>query len=94
MNPSVSVEIPDQVMARKVGEETVVLNLESGIYFGLDSVGTRIWELLTEGNSFTEICDTMTEEFNVDRDTLEEDVKELVRTLKDKGLICINEKMD
>ena len=39
-------QISEQVVTRRVGDETVLLNLESGIYFGLDPVGSRFFELL------------------------------------------------
>lgn len=87
MNLSDRADIPLQVMARKVGKETVILDLETGVYFGLDSIGARIWELLSEGINLAGICDMMQLEFEVDRETLEEDVKRLVQNLKDQGLI-------
>ena len=61
-------------MARTVGEETVLLDLASGTYFGLDPVSTRIWHLLSEGNTVAAVCDNMLTEFDVTRDTLEADV--------------------
>ena len=79
--------IPPQVMARQVGEETVILNLESGVYFGLDPVGARIWQLMTDGKTFAGICDAMQEEFEVDHSVLEQDVLRLARELLDQGLI-------
>ena len=57
------VSIPPQVMARTVGEETVILDLATGTYFGLDPVGARIWELMSEGRTLAEICDQMLEEY-------------------------------
>lgn len=87
MKFSTSAAIPPQVLARRVGEEIVILNIESGVYFGLDSVGARIWELLAEGNSLTRVCATMEQEFEVDRETLEADIRKLVQDLTDQGLI-------
>jgi len=49
MNLSDKVTIPAQVMARTVGDETVILDLASGTYYGLDPVGARIWQLMSEG---------------------------------------------
>lgn len=87
MNLTDKVTIPAQVMARQVGEETVILDLASGTYFGLDAVGARIWQLLTEGRSSAEVCDTMLAEFEVSRDEFERDLFDLLSTLADKGLI-------
>ena len=78
--------IPPQVMARQVGEETVILNLESGVYFGLDRVGARIWQLMAEGKTLSGICDAMQEEYEVSREVLEGDVVRLAQELFDQGL--------
>ncbi len=87
MNLTNTVSIPPQVMARTVGEETVLLDLASGTYFGLDPVGTRIWQLISEGKTVAAVCDNMLAEFDVSRDTLEADVMHLLGELRDKGLV-------
>ncbi len=87
MNLTNTVSIPPQVMARTVGEETVLLDLASGTYFGLDPVGTRIWQLISEGKTVAAVCDNMLAEFDVSRDTLEPDVMHLLDELRDKGLV-------
>lgn len=80
-------EIPDHVVARRVGDETVILDLESGTYFGLDPVGARIWELIAEGHTLDSICATMLEEYEVDEERLQEDVRALVQDLGGRGLL-------
>ena len=87
MNLQERVIIPAHVMARTVGEETVILNVATGTYFGLDTVGARIWELMTEERTLAEICDLMLEEYEVSRDELEGDLKRLAQDLADQGLI-------
>jgi hypothetical protein len=81
------VVIPPQVMARQVGEETVILDLASGTYFGLDPVGARIWALLGEGKTLAQVCDAMQEEFEVSRADLERDVLDLAVRLQEQQLI-------
>ena len=81
--------IPPQVMARTVGEETVILDLESGTYFGLDPIGARIWQLIENGKSLSQVCDVMVEEYEVTRDVLERDALALAGELLDKNLIGI-----
>ena len=87
MNLSDKVSIPPQVMARTVGDETVILDLASGTYFGLDPVGARIWELMGEGKTLAEICEQMLDEYEVSRDDLERDVLRLAQELTDQGLV-------
>jgi hypothetical protein len=89
MNLADKVSIPPQVMARTVGDETVILDLASGTYFGLDPVGARIWELMGEGKALADICDQMLEEYEVSREELERDTLRLAQELADQGLISV-----
>jgi hypothetical protein len=76
-----------QVMARKVGDETVLLHLGSCTYFSLDTVGTRIWQLIGEGKSPVEICEVMLDEYEVSREDLECDTMKLVQELVAQDLV-------
>lgn len=77
----------DQVLSQEVNGETVLLDLESESYFGLDSVGTRIWTMLNEGRELAEMIDVLIQEYEVERETLEQDVNELLASLLEAGLI-------
>ena len=90
MNLCDKVSIPTQVMARTVGDETVILDLASGTYFGLDPVGARIWQLMSEGQPLAAICDTLLDEYEVTRETLEGDILRLTEDLLAKGLVSIS----
>ena len=81
------ITIAPQAVARKVGEELVILDLESGTYFGLDPVGARIWQLMKEGKSLAEICEAMLEEYEVSREELERDALALAQDLEARSLI-------
>ena len=83
------VTIPSQVMARTVGNETVILDLASGTYFGLDPVGARIWALISEGKTLAQTCDVLVDEYDVTRDVLERDALALARDLAEKKLISV-----
>jgi hypothetical protein len=74
MNLNDTITIPTQVMARQVGDETVILDLASGTYYGLDAVGARIWQLLGEGKTLAQVCETMLAEYDVTRDAFERDL--------------------
>ena len=76
-----------EVMARQVGDETVLLDLASGNYFGLDAVGARIWHLLVNGKSPAEVCDVLVGEYDVARESLERDFARLISELRAHGLI-------
>jgi hypothetical protein len=85
-----TVTIPPDVMARQVGDETVILDLKSGRYFGLDPVGTRIWHLMVEGKALAEVCDAIAAEYDVTRAEAERDLQQLLSDLKTEGLIRIS----
>jgi len=81
--------IPAEVMARQIGEETVILDLVNGGYFGLDAVGARIWELLAEGRTLGETCDAIVAEYEVRREDAERDLRALVADLCAKKLLSV-----
>ncbi len=87
MNLTDRVAIPPQVMVRQVGGEAVILDLDSGTYFGLDPVGTRIWALLSEGKTVGETCQILLDEYEVESVRLEQDVSSLLDTLVGQGLV-------
>lgn len=82
------VVIPAEVMARQVGDETVILHLGSGSYFGLDPVGARIWDLIGQGKSLAAIRDVLHDEYEADLAQLEQDLHRLVQELLAKGLVA------
>jgi len=79
--------IPPQIITKTVGDETVIVDLMTGTYFGLDPVGARIWQLMHEGKTLSEICSVMLEEYEVSRAELEYDTMKLVEALSEQGLI-------
>lgn len=81
--------VPAEVMDRSVGDETVLLHLATGTYYGLDPVGARIWELITAGHTLGEIRDQMLQEYAVEAQQLEGDLFRLVHDLLDQGLVGI-----
>ena len=89
MNQNDRFAIPAHVLARTVGNETVILDLESGTYFGLDPVGARIWQLIGSGHSVSGICQVMVEEYEVSREALEHDVLALAQELVARKLVGV-----
>ena len=74
-------------MSRLVDDETVLLDLESGMYFGLDGVGKRIWESVTDGKSLGEIAAVITAEYEVDEAQALSDVIAFASDLVERGLL-------
>ena len=88
MNLDTHLSIPPQVMSRLVGDEFVLLDLESGMYFGLDGVGKRIWEKIGEGLTLGEIREVIVSEYEVDEAQAQSDVIEFVTNLVERGLLA------
>jgi hypothetical protein len=85
---SIVVVTKDQVSCDLSGE-AAILNLKSGVYFGLNTVGASIWKLIQEPKTVKEIRDSILEEFDVDPDRCENDILELLQELSTHGLIEI-----
>ena len=88
MNLDTRLTVPPQVMSRLVGDETVLLDLASGIYFGLDGVGQKIWEAVTEGRSLGEAATAIVNDYEVDESQAQSDVIEFASELVTRGLLA------
>ena len=81
------VAVPDGVLISHLQEESVILNLESERYFGLDDVGTRFLTVLTSSESIESAYETLRDEYDVDPHALRDDLRKLVEKLIDQGLL-------
>lgn len=80
----------EDVVAREVSGETIMLDLESGLYFGLNSVGGRVWQCIeSDACSIAKICDAIEEDFDAPRAEIERDVLALCDDLAERNLISI-----
>jgi hypothetical protein len=83
------VSVPDSVLFRNLDGEAVLLNLDSEEYFGLDSVGTDIWQAVTGDANLEEAYVTLLAEYDVDAVQLRTDMSEFIQELLDAGLISV-----
>ena len=88
ISPKTEFSIPQQVMSRLVDDQTVLLDLESGMYFGLDGVGKRIWERISAGDNLEEIAAVIAAEYDVDESRALADAIEFASELVTRGLLC------
>jgi hypothetical protein len=84
------ISIPKEVVYRDLAGEAVILNLASGIYFGLNETATRIWHLLESHNDEDDLLEALTLEYSASREQLRRDLEVFVKQLAEKGLIAIN----
>ena len=78
----------DQVSAEVEGE-AVILNLADGVYYGLDGVGARVWELLREPRTVDELAGAVAAEFEVDAETAARDLEALLADLAARRLVDV-----
>ena len=79
--------IPEDVVVRDLAGEAVLLHLGTGTYFGLDTLGTRIWHLLAEHQSTEAIVAHLLQEFDVNERQLRLDLEALVTQLLAQRLL-------
>jgi len=77
----------EDVVWRNLQGESVLLDLKSGVYFGLDSVGTRIWTLLQDHEDLRSVLQELLEEYDVGEERCARDLMDLVSALAEKGLV-------
>ena len=80
-------KIPETSVNQKVGDELVILNLESGHYFGLDEVGARMVELIGEHGQVDKVVECMAQEYDAPQSQIKSDLEELLRELTKNNLI-------
>ncbi|MHB9131967.1 MAG: PqqD family peptide modification chaperone [Armatimonadota bacterium] len=68
-------------------EEEVILNLETGVYYGLNPVGARIWALIQQPRAIADICATLVDEYDVEPARCRQDALDLLTQLADAQLI-------
>ena len=79
----------DTVVAAELEGEMVLLNAETGIYFGLDALGTQIWQLLMSGATPEETVESLLTEYEVEPAKLRADVTEFLDQLVARGLMQV-----
>lgn len=84
-----TVKVSDNVLFQQINNECVLLNMESEQYFGLDDVGARIWEILSENGDTENALATLQAEYDADEQTLRQDLSKLLSELESEKLITV-----
>jgi hypothetical protein len=79
-----------EILFQEVAGEAVLLDLASETYFGLDAVGTRIWQLLHDQVNLRAVFDSLLNEYDVEPARLEDDLLTHVAQLADAGLVTLD----
>ena len=86
MNLNQKITFSDTVFAQEVDGEMVLLDMNSENYFGLDEVGTAIWQAMQESGSLEEVYKAMLEQYEVEPEVLQKDLLDFAQKLSDSGL--------
>ena len=77
-------------ISSELDDEAIILNLNSGIYYGLNEVGARVWELIQQPQSFRELLDALLEEYDVSIEGCKQDLTKILLDLKNAGLVEVS----
>jgi hypothetical protein len=80
---------PDMISA-EMGRETVMMSIENGHYYGLNSVGSRVWTLLEQNPKIAEICRLIEAEYDIETAECEKAILAFVSQLAQNGLVSIS----
>ncbi len=89
-NTGALVTVPADVILQELGDEIVLANLETGVYFALNEVAARTWTLLRDAPSIDAVIASLLEEYEIDEATLRADVQALLQQFEEHGLMSLN----
>ena len=87
LSTDVVVSLSDDHIASNLSQGVIILQLRSGVYYGLDGAGARVWDLLREPRTIGDLAEGIQADFEVDEDQCLDDVGELVSALAERGLV-------
>ena len=85
---SIVVAAEDQISS-DLGGESVILNMKTGVYHGLNEVGARVWDLIEKPKAVKDIKQVLLQEYEVEADICTNDLFSLLNSLKTAGLIKV-----
>ncbi len=86
-----SFQVNESVVSADLDNEMVLLNVETGLYFGLDELGSTIWSMLAAGEPTDAILDRLMDTYDVEPIRLRRDVEDFLSLLEARGLASANE---
>ncbi len=84
-----TIVVPEDVLFHELSGEAVLLNLTTGKYYGLDEVGTRMWQLILDQAKLESAYKILLDEYEVDEEQLASDLIHLIDSLAEQGLISV-----
>jgi hypothetical protein len=83
------VEPAKDVIFQQLDGEAVLLNMQTEIYFGLDRIGTQIWQLIEKHSSLRVVAQTLLDQYEIGEEQLQDHLFEFIEKLESKGLVAV-----
>ena len=80
----------DEVMTASVHDEIVMMDIESGHYYGLDDIGSEIWERLEARRTFGDLIDSLVVDYDAERAVIADDVRKLLMAMAEHGVVSFD----
>ena len=87
LKPESVVKCSEDQVSCDLDGETVLMSIQNGMYYGMDAIASRIWELIQTPQSVQQVCDSLQSEYEVPSEQCEKDVLTFLSALTDEGLI-------
>lgn len=92
ISPTDTISLTPSQISSDLGDEAVILHLDSGVYYGLNEVGARIWELLQErSRRFSDIQSIVLSEYDVSPEVFQQDLTNILHELRGAGLVEVQD---
>jgi hypothetical protein len=90
-NQSTVYKVSPNHLYSEVADEAVILHLDSGVYYGLNSVGVDIWQWLQQPHAEEKLLDLILEEYDVTPEQAEQDLQSILKEMLEVGLLEVSE---
>jgi hypothetical protein len=91
LDDGMALSVPSHVLSRQAGDETVLLDLDTEEYYGLEGVGVRVWELVEAETTVGRLVSALLDEYDVDEGALRADLTALLGDLRGRGMVVVDE---
>lgn len=84
-----TVQRSQELLTSSIGDEVVMMSIENSAYYGLDPVGSKIWEMIAEPVRVSQLCDQLMERFEVSAEQCQADVLKFLNEMHDEGMLQV-----
>ncbi|MTK63719.1 MAG: PqqD family protein [Methanobacterium sp.] len=85
-----TVVVADDIISCELDGEAAILTMNDGIYYGLNPIGAKIWNLIQKPIKINEIISVIMKEYNVETERCQIDIQTLINDLLNHGLVKVN----